>query len=227
MNSAPLAGRTVAVFGGSSGIGLATAEAAHALGAASSRFSTRSSREAAARIGEAETAAVDILDAESSTSAIPSTMSCVGGRTGGRTVETLDSLLRVSTRVSSTQIPFATFRQTIPRCSRPGRRLDVPIKIRRRPVRAQRRAGALSRRVFERLLQTAAYPTADRRLPAPFRLVQRPLLPEPEASIYNDRERNDRVFSFVRFSPRTRPSTKAVTWSTMLLQTLFGSVTNF
>jgi len=67
MNPAPLAGQTVAVFGGSSGIGLATAEEARALGAhvtIASRTEARL-REAAARIGEAETAAVDIRDAES------------------------------------------------------------------------------------------------------------------------------------------------------------------
>ncbi|BCH21269.1 short-chain dehydrogenase/reductase [Mesorhizobium sp. L-8-10] len=66
MNPAPLSGQTAAVFGGSSGIGLATAEAARALGAEvtiASRTEARL-REAAARIGEAETAALDIRDAE-------------------------------------------------------------------------------------------------------------------------------------------------------------------
>lgn len=66
MNPAPLSGQTVAVFGGSSGIGLATAEAARALGARvtiASRTKARL-RTAAARIGEAETAPLDVRDAE-------------------------------------------------------------------------------------------------------------------------------------------------------------------
>ncbi|MCR5855709.1 SDR family oxidoreductase [Mesorhizobium sp. J428] len=66
MNTAPLAGQTVAVFGGSSGIGLATAEAAHALGAKvtiASRTEARL-REAASRIGGAQIAALDIREAD-------------------------------------------------------------------------------------------------------------------------------------------------------------------
>lgn len=66
MTTAPLAGQTVAVFGGSSGIGLATAEAAHALGAKvtiASRTEARL-REAASRIGGAEVAALDIREAD-------------------------------------------------------------------------------------------------------------------------------------------------------------------
>lgn len=66
MNTAPLAGQTVAVFGGSSGIGLATAEAAHALGAKvtiASRTEARL-REAALRIGDTEIAALDIREAD-------------------------------------------------------------------------------------------------------------------------------------------------------------------
>lgn len=62
----PLSGRTVAVFGGSSGLGLATANAASALGARitiASRTEARL-REAARRIGQAETAAIDIRDPE-------------------------------------------------------------------------------------------------------------------------------------------------------------------
>ncbi|CAG1006943.1 MAG: SDR family oxidoreductase [Rhizobiaceae bacterium] len=61
-----LADQTVAVFGGSSGIGLATAQAAHALGAnvtIASRSAIRL-REAANAIGGAETAALDIRDAD-------------------------------------------------------------------------------------------------------------------------------------------------------------------
>jgi NAD(P)-dependent dehydrogenase (short-subunit alcohol dehydrogenase family) len=65
VSGAPLAGQTVAVFGGSSGIGLATADAAQALGARSTILSRTEARlrDAAARIGEAETAALDIRDA--------------------------------------------------------------------------------------------------------------------------------------------------------------------
>lgn len=66
MTTAPLAGQTVAVFGGSSGIGLATAEAAQALGAKvtiASRTEARL-REAASRLGGAEVAALDIRDAD-------------------------------------------------------------------------------------------------------------------------------------------------------------------
>lgn len=66
MTTAPLAGQTVAVFGGSSGIGLATAEAAHALGAKvtiASRSRTRLDA-AAQRIGGASTEAVDLREAE-------------------------------------------------------------------------------------------------------------------------------------------------------------------
>lgn len=66
MTTAPLAGQTVAVFGGSSGIGLATAEAAHALGAkvtVASRTEARL-REAALRIGGAEIAALDVREAD-------------------------------------------------------------------------------------------------------------------------------------------------------------------
>jgi NAD(P)-dependent dehydrogenase (short-subunit alcohol dehydrogenase family) len=66
MTTAPLAGQTVAVFGGSSGIGLATAEAAHALGAKvtiASRTEARL-RAAASRIGDTEIAALDIREAD-------------------------------------------------------------------------------------------------------------------------------------------------------------------
>lgn len=66
MTTAPLAGQTVAVFGGSSGIGFATAEAAHALGARvtiASRTEARL-REAASRIGSAQIAALDIREAD-------------------------------------------------------------------------------------------------------------------------------------------------------------------
>lgn len=65
MSAAPLSNRTVAVFGGSSGIGLATAQAASALGARltiASRTEARL-REAARRIGQVETAVIDIRDA--------------------------------------------------------------------------------------------------------------------------------------------------------------------
>lgn len=65
MSAGPLSGQTVAVFGGSSGIGLATAGAARALGARitiASRTPIRL-REAATAIGEAQTAALDIRDA--------------------------------------------------------------------------------------------------------------------------------------------------------------------
>jgi NAD(P)-dependent dehydrogenase (short-subunit alcohol dehydrogenase family) len=65
MSAAPLSGQTVAVFGGSSGIGLATALAARQLGAmvtVASRTESRL-RDAAARIGDARTAALDIRDA--------------------------------------------------------------------------------------------------------------------------------------------------------------------
>jgi NAD(P)-dependent dehydrogenase (short-subunit alcohol dehydrogenase family) len=61
----PLSGQTLAVFGGSSGIGLATSRAARDLGARItivSRTPVRL-REAARAIGEAETAALDIRDA--------------------------------------------------------------------------------------------------------------------------------------------------------------------
>lgn len=66
MNARPLSERAVAVFGGSSGIGLATARAAHALGARVTIVSRATARlsEAAARIGDVETVAVDIRDAE-------------------------------------------------------------------------------------------------------------------------------------------------------------------
>lgn len=66
MSATTLSDRTVAVFGGSSGIGLATAQAARALGARitiASRTEARL-REAARRIGQAETAAIDIRDPE-------------------------------------------------------------------------------------------------------------------------------------------------------------------
>ncbi len=66
MTTAPLAGQTVAVFGGSSGIGLATAQAAHALSAKvtiASRTEARL-REAAFRIGDTEIAALDIREAD-------------------------------------------------------------------------------------------------------------------------------------------------------------------
>lgn len=65
MNAAPLSEQAVAVFGGSSGIGLATAQAARALGARVTIASRSEARlaEAAKRIGEAETAAIDIRDA--------------------------------------------------------------------------------------------------------------------------------------------------------------------
>jgi NAD(P)-dependent dehydrogenase (short-subunit alcohol dehydrogenase family) len=61
----PLADRTVAVFGGSSGIGFATAQAAHALGARVTIVSRSRERlaEAAREIGDAETRAIDIRDA--------------------------------------------------------------------------------------------------------------------------------------------------------------------
>lgn len=64
MTKTPLAGQTVAVFGGSSGIGLAAAEAARELGAdvtIASRTEARL-REAASRVGGAEIAALDIRD---------------------------------------------------------------------------------------------------------------------------------------------------------------------
>ncbi len=62
----PLSGQTVTIFGGSSGIGLATAQAAHALGARVTIASRSQARldEAASRIGEAATHALDIRDAE-------------------------------------------------------------------------------------------------------------------------------------------------------------------
>lgn len=66
MSATTLSDRTVAVFGGSSGIGLAAAQAARALGARitiASRTEARL-REAARRIGQAETAAIDIRDPE-------------------------------------------------------------------------------------------------------------------------------------------------------------------
>lgn len=65
MNGNPLAGQSVAVFGGSSGIGLAAAAAAHALGAAVTVVSRNRDRleRAAASIGVAETAALDLRDA--------------------------------------------------------------------------------------------------------------------------------------------------------------------
>jgi len=61
-----LSGQTVAVFGGSSGIGLATAQSARALGANVTIVSRSADRlrDAAAAIGGAETAAIDIRDAE-------------------------------------------------------------------------------------------------------------------------------------------------------------------
>jgi NAD(P)-dependent dehydrogenase (short-subunit alcohol dehydrogenase family) len=65
VSATTLSDRTVAVFGGSSGIGLAAAQAARALGARitiASRTEARL-REAARRIGQAETAAIDIRDA--------------------------------------------------------------------------------------------------------------------------------------------------------------------
>lgn len=66
MAALPLSGQTVAVFGGSSGIGLSTAQAAHALGARVTIASRTEAklREAAERIGQAETAAVDVRDAD-------------------------------------------------------------------------------------------------------------------------------------------------------------------
>ncbi len=66
MSATTLSDRTVAVFGGTSGIGLAAAQAARALGARitiASRTEARL-REAARRIGQAETAAIDIRDPE-------------------------------------------------------------------------------------------------------------------------------------------------------------------
>lgn len=65
MITRPLADRTVAVFGGSSGIGLATAKAAQALGARVTIVSRSEKRlaEAALAIGAAGTQAVDIRDA--------------------------------------------------------------------------------------------------------------------------------------------------------------------
>lgn len=65
MSAAPLAGQAVAVFGGSSGIGLATATAAHGLGARVSLVSRTQARlaPAAAALGGAETAALDVRDA--------------------------------------------------------------------------------------------------------------------------------------------------------------------
>lgn len=66
MTGADLAGHRIAVFGGSSGIGLATAKAVKALGGLvtiASRTPDRL-REAAAAIGDAATAAVDVRDAE-------------------------------------------------------------------------------------------------------------------------------------------------------------------
>lgn len=66
MTAEPLAGKTVAVFGGSSGIGLATALAADRLGARvtiASRTEARL-RDAARGIREARTAVLDIRDAE-------------------------------------------------------------------------------------------------------------------------------------------------------------------
>jgi len=64
--TAALSGQAVAVFGGSSGIGLATAQAARAVGARVTIVSRSADRlrVAAAAIGEAETAAIDIRDAE-------------------------------------------------------------------------------------------------------------------------------------------------------------------
>jgi NAD(P)-dependent dehydrogenase (short-subunit alcohol dehydrogenase family) len=66
MSPMPLAGETVAVFGGSSGIGLATARAAHALGASVTIASRNPDRldQAVLAIGEAEAAALDIRDAD-------------------------------------------------------------------------------------------------------------------------------------------------------------------
>lgn len=66
MTAAALAGQTVAVFGGSSGIGLATARAARGLGAKVTIVSRNADRlrDAAAAIGGAETAAIDVRDAE-------------------------------------------------------------------------------------------------------------------------------------------------------------------
>jgi len=65
VSAAPLAGQAVAVFGGSSGIGLATATAAHGLGARVSLVSRTQARlaPAAAALGGAETAALDVRDA--------------------------------------------------------------------------------------------------------------------------------------------------------------------
>lgn len=65
MNPASLSGETVVVFGGSSGIGLATAQAAHGLGAKVTIASRSEARlnKAATRIGQAGTAAIDIRDA--------------------------------------------------------------------------------------------------------------------------------------------------------------------
>lgn len=61
-----LAGHAVAVFGGSSGIGLATAQAALAMGARITIVSRAGPRlrNATARLGDVETAAVDIRDAD-------------------------------------------------------------------------------------------------------------------------------------------------------------------
>ncbi len=70
MSAAPLAGQAVAIFGGSSGIGLATATAVHALGARVSLVSRTQARlaPAAAALGGAETAALDVRDAAAVTS---------------------------------------------------------------------------------------------------------------------------------------------------------------
>ena len=65
MSPSTLSGQTVAVFGGSSGIGLATAKAAGALGASVTIASRSLARltDAATRIGGAATVALDIRDA--------------------------------------------------------------------------------------------------------------------------------------------------------------------
>jgi NAD(P)-dependent dehydrogenase (short-subunit alcohol dehydrogenase family) len=65
LNGAPLAGQSVAIFGGSSGIGLATAKAASTNGARISLVSRNPGRLEQARtaLGDAETAAVDVRDA--------------------------------------------------------------------------------------------------------------------------------------------------------------------
>lgn len=66
MNDAPLSGQTVAIFGGSSGIGLATAQAAAGLGADVTIASRSQARlaDAAKRIGGATTESLDTRNAD-------------------------------------------------------------------------------------------------------------------------------------------------------------------